>query len=161
MPSPAQAPGISSVYNKQSSFFDNLSCETLERTSTKPDEKRSGKQISQEQRRLDTETFGSATMRDLRSHGHGRGRRYHSNRGGRSDGHNKVTTTNYPILCVFIIIARLHPSKRTVRMMLLCAHRVLLDILHLRCSFNKYTSLFAFFSSNAKSVKYTHLFISG
>jgi len=84
LPPPAIASGISSVYNRQSSFFDSLSCETLERTA-KQEDRRPMKHNNQEQRRLDSETFGSSSLRSHGMGGHSRGRRYHhGNRGGHS-----------------------------------------------------------------------------
>jgi len=79
----AEAPVASTVYNKTSSFFDNLSCETLERQADR--EERRPRQSFQEQRKLDAETFGTANVRDGRSmrggRGGGRGK-YHSGGGG-------------------------------------------------------------------------------
>jgi len=76
----------STVYNRSNSFFDTLSCETLERQEAKDDRRQ--KQSFADQRKIDTETFGTANVRDGRNmRGRGRGGRgrggYHG--GGQRD----------------------------------------------------------------------------
>lgn len=91
-----EAVHTSTVYNKGASFFDNLSCETLERQEPRGDKQ---KQSLSEQRKIDTETFGTANLhhggrggmrggRGGRGRYHGGGGNYHprdnnnNNRGG-------------------------------------------------------------------------------
>jgi len=65
------------AYNKESSFFDNISCEATDRKDGK-DKVRSS---LAEQRRIDAETFGQLSVNNRRGGGtsRGRGRRYNNN----------------------------------------------------------------------------------
>eukprot|EP00667_Euglena_gracilis_P004549 EG_transcript_4567 len=48
------------VYNKEESFFDQISCEALERKITGPEPKKVDKELREQQKQLDRETFGEA-----------------------------------------------------------------------------------------------------
>jgi len=75
LPPPATSPGVSIAYNKVDSFFDSISCETLERSGDK-DEHNRARVSMQDQRKIDTETFG---VSNIHRSGMGRG----GGRGGR------------------------------------------------------------------------------
>jgi len=82
-----ETPGAgSTVYNKTASFFDNLSCETLERQESRDDRRQ--KQSFADQRKIDTETFGTANVRDGRNT-RGRGRGGRGGRGYHGGGQNR------------------------------------------------------------------------
>jgi protein LSM14 len=60
------------AYNKESSFFDNISCEATDKMKEQKDTK---KPSLAEQRKIDTETFGAMTLNDRGGRGRGRGGR--------------------------------------------------------------------------------------
>ncbi|KAK9471419.1 Scd6-like Sm domain-containing protein [Dipodascopsis tothii] len=79
-------PDGDAFYNKSSSFFDNISCGTRERLEPRP-EKPTGTGSRQEERKLNMETFGQASVDTGRYRGRGRGRgRGGYGRGGRGGG---------------------------------------------------------------------------
>ena len=61
--SPGEDNANGKAYNKSSSFFDNISCESKERLEAGGGKPRTS---YAEQRRLDTETFGSISVNDRR-----------------------------------------------------------------------------------------------
>eukprot|EP01114_Cavostelium_apophysatum_P001431 TRINITY_DN1122_c0_g1_i2.p1 TRINITY_DN1122_c0_g1~~TRINITY_DN1122_c0_g1_i2.p1 ORF type:complete len:456 (-),score=116.27 TRINITY_DN1122_c0_g1_i2:157-1524(-) len=69
---------------EKSSFFDNISCEAIDRIREREQGQRVNKTMS-EQRKLDTETFGQSSVRRGRSGGYNRG----GQRGGQSGGQNR------------------------------------------------------------------------
>jgi protein LSM14 len=59
------------AYNKQSSFFDSISCDAIDRL----EGKNNGRMRAAEERKLNTETFGAVSLNDNRGrHRGGRGR---------------------------------------------------------------------------------------
>jgi len=49
-------------YNRQSSFFDNISCENKERAEAVPGERRGGAQFRSEEQKKNLETFGQGSV---------------------------------------------------------------------------------------------------
>ncbi|CAB4485040.1 hypothetical protein RhiirA5_376924 [Rhizophagus irregularis] len=81
-------PPAESYYDRNKSFFDNISCETKERLEQQgPDGRRSlsvaeRRQKQSEERRLNLETFGQVSIDGGRYRGSYRGRGYRGSRGG-------------------------------------------------------------------------------
>eukprot|EP01102_Stenamoeba_stenopodia_P013974 TRINITY_DN4598_c0_g1_i1.p1 TRINITY_DN4598_c0_g1~~TRINITY_DN4598_c0_g1_i1.p1 ORF type:complete len:495 (+),score=106.64 TRINITY_DN4598_c0_g1_i1:144-1628(+) len=86
-------------YNKTKSFFDNISCDALDRMSEQNvNDKAKGRKTYQEQRKLDEETFGRSgfSNRGGASRGGRGGRRYYNNNQPRENGTNgRENTTGY------------------------------------------------------------------
>ncbi|EIE77089.1 hypothetical protein G6F46_004941 [Rhizopus delemar] len=81
-------------YNKSSSFFDNISCESKERSEQRENEPRRNR--FQEERKLNMETFGQATADQSRyrhNYHRGRGGNYRG-RGGYYRGNNRSNNNN-------------------------------------------------------------------
>ena len=83
------------VYDKESSFFDTISCEALERAGMDHKPRRTPEEYEQ-QRKQDIETFGQANYDQRRRYrggyrgrGRGRGRSYNNNYGGNNNRYRK------------------------------------------------------------------------
>lgn len=68
------------AYDKAKDFFDEISCESLERRSAGGQPKRMDREMREKQKQLNLETFGSMSVMD-RDRGYGQGQSYNPRRG--------------------------------------------------------------------------------